>query len=103
LDEIEVHRLSGVPVVLASASLDVVVEAFAEQLGACGWIASRLGWDEGGRCKGVLSEDATGRKLALLRERFGALGGFRVLTDNPEDRELVAAALSARWVRDDED
>lgn len=103
LDEIDASRSAGVPVVLASASLDVIVEAFARRLGATDWIATELGWGRDGRCSGRIVRDATGRKLSLLVERRGPLPPMRVLTDNPEDTDLVDAAIEARIVRAHDD
>lgn len=104
LAEIEAARRAGTPVVLASASLDVVVEAFAARLGAAGFVASELAWDADGICLGGIARDATGRKLARLRERYGLLPSrLRVVTDNPEDADLLGAASDARFVRADDD
>lgn len=90
------RRASGAKVYLASASLDFIVEAFACQLEADGFIATELTFLNG-ICGGRIAVDSTGIKLQQLESRLGmSSAGFDVITDNPEDTDLMAAA-TAIW------
>lgn len=83
----------GRPVYLASATLDVVAEPLARELRCAGWVASRLA-SAHGCCLGRFVCDATGRKAELLRQRHPEvdLAACAVLTDNPEDTDLLQLA-----------
>jgi HAD superfamily phosphoserine phosphatase-like hydrolase len=90
LDE---HRAAGDRVVIVSNSLDVVVEAVAEQFGV-EWYASRLGYRDD-RCNGRIEHDLTGRKASLvasLVENQPVAPVIHAYTDNLSDRDLVEAA-----------
>lgn len=96
VDAIAKRRASGAKVYLASASLDIVVEAFANHLQADGFIATELEF-RGGVCSGRIVVDSTGRKLQQLVSKLGMTpAGFDVITDNPEDTDLMTAA-TATW------
>lgn len=85
-------------VVLASASLDVVVEAFAAALGIPRWVATELDYDAG-VCLGTIRRDATGRKRELVEQLVGApLSGHLVVTDNPEDEDLRRDAAAFEFL-----
>lgn len=96
------RRIRNAPdrTVLASASLDIVVAAFAELLDVRFWVGSELGYDTNGRCTGLITRDATGCKLQLLETRLGRpLRGFSLITDNPEDTDLMATAGLVDFIR----
>jgi phosphoserine phosphatase len=87
------HRAAGDRVVIVSNSLDVVVEAVAEQFGV-EWHASRLGYCDD-RCNGRIEHDLTGRKggvVASLVEGQPVAPVIHAYTDNLSDRDLVEAA-----------
>jgi phosphoserine phosphatase len=84
---------------LASASLDVIVEAFAACLSIPLWVASTLEIGADGNCTGHLHRDLTGRKLAAISILLGeAPGTFHLITDNPEDTDLMDAAISFEFL-----
>jgi len=87
------HRAAGDRVVIVSNSLDVVVEAVAEQI-SVEWHSSRLGF-RGERCNGRIEHDLTGRKagvVATLIQDQSTLPVVHAYTDNLSDRDLVLAA-----------
>ncbi|MFW5968591.1 MAG: HAD family hydrolase [Persicimonas sp.] len=81
----------GDRVLLASASVDAVVDAVAEKLGVEA-VSSQLDYDDDGRCTGRLAFYAKGRKLAPVRERLEDGMQLTVMTDNVSDRGLLEAA-----------
>jgi len=81
----------GDAVLLASASIDPVVEAIAAKLGVRA-VSSRLGYDRHGRCRGTLELDLTGRKVAAIRAMLLPGMALTVLTDNRCDRPLLELA-----------
>lgn len=79
--------------ILASASIDVVVAAFASLLGVSTWVATELDYDDAGRCTGRIKNEATGCKLRRLEAKTGrSFSGFQLITDNPEDTDLMSIA-----------
>lgn len=93
LARIHHHKAQGGRVLLASASLDFIVEAFALELASDGFVATELCYDANGVCRGKISRDATGCKLSRLREVIGEESfQFDAITDNPEDLDLKNAA-----------
>ena len=87
------HRAAGDRVVIVSNSLDVVVEAVAEQFGV-EWRASQLGYRDD-RCTGRIEDDLTGRKASLVAHLMGdhpVRPVIHAYTDNLSDRDLVEAA-----------
>ena len=92
-------RQQGRMVVLASASLDFIVEAFAVHLGAQVAASSRLAFTQTGRCRGIIECDSTGNKLAILQQHIGSRDfEFDVITDNPEDSDLMGAASNVWFI-----
>lgn len=82
--------------ILASASLEPVVKALAEQLGAR-YVASTLEI-RNGLITGRYREDITGQKLEVLDRRLGIKwrdGGYFAMSDNLTDRRLLARAARA--------
>lgn len=101
LARIHEHKTSGGTVLLASASLDFIVETFAEELGCSGAIATELFYDAEGNCLGRIRRDATGCKLFRLRERYlNEQFQFDAITDNPEDLDLKEGATDFWFVED---
>ena len=84
----------GIPVYLASASLDPIVVAVKEQLKLNGAVHSRLGYDRRGCCTGFFALDVTGKKLANLRRLLpeSELRRSAVYTDNVEDVDILRMA-----------
>ena len=79
--------------ILASASIDIVVAAFAGLLGVSTWVATELDYDDAGKCTGRIKRDATGCKLRRLEAKTGcSLSGFKLITDNSEDTDLMGIA-----------
>lgn len=102
VERIRLAELEGVSVVLASASLDFIVSGFAQELGVRAGASTRLRYCDEGRCLGAISLDATGNKLHILRRFLGREKfEFDVITDNPEDSDLMSAALNT-WFIDEE-
>lgn len=95
LDRIASARANGMRVLLASASIDVVVESFAELLGADGFVATKLEY-RAGVATGRIAHDTTGRKLADLRAG-GLIGDaeIEVITDDADDSDLLSSATRA--------
>jgi phosphoserine phosphatase len=91
-------REFGARVVLASASIDVVVESFAKRLDARGHVATRLEY-RAGKATGRILHDCTGRKLADL-EAAGLItdAPFDVVTDNAEDVDLLGRAECSTFI-----
>ncbi|WP_372778352.1 haloacid dehalogenase-like hydrolase [Litorivivens sp.] len=101
LDRVVSHKQAGGELYLASASLDVVVSAFAELLNAEGYVATRLRYT-GDYCQGVIERDSTGNKLAELRALPHFDGkDFEAITDNPEDEDLMQAAEKFWFIEND--
>jgi phosphoserine phosphatase len=89
----------GVPVVLASASLDFIVAGFAHVLEVSAAASTQLRYSESGYCLGVIGVDATGNKLSILREFMGPNDlEFDVITDNPEDTDLMSVASNSWFI-----
>ena len=92
-------RQVGQDVVLASASLDVIVSAFAESLGVTQWVATDLEYDADGICLGMIRRDATGRKRQLVEHLLNrTLADHVVITDNPEDVDLMPGARQIEFL-----
>lgn len=87
---------------VASASLDFIVEAFSALVGGSDFVATQLAYRADGICMGRIARDSTGCKLARIREllRVDAIH-FDVITDNPEDTDLMDAAENFWFVKDD--
>lgn len=98
LQRIATARQQGVHVVLASASLDFIVSGFADVLEVEVAVSTQLGFSYRQRCRGVIAVDSTGRKLQLLREFVGGDFEFDVITDNPEDSDLMAVANNVWFI-----
>ncbi len=89
----------GVRVVLASASLDFIVEAFAKELCVEPAVSTRLMYRADDRCVGRIVADSTGSKLALLGFYLKTREfDFDVITDNIEDVDLMAEATSTWFI-----
>lgn len=76
--------------ILVSNSLDVVVEAIADNL-ALDMVASELSWSEG-RCSGNLARDLTGCKRRNLEAFLGvSLTNLScaIVTDNKSDSDII--------------
>ena len=99
LDRIRLAQQQGVPVVLASASLDFIVAGFARALGVDAAVSTQLVYRNSQQCHGRIERDSTGRKLELLREYVGSGDlEFEVITDNPEDSDLMAVASKVWFI-----
>jgi phosphoserine phosphatase len=92
----------GIPVYLATASLDPIATAVARQLRLDGVVCSRLGYDRRGFCTGLFALDVTGRKLAHLRQMVPGtlLEEATVYTDNREDLDILRASTRAYFLGD---
>jgi len=95
LHAIQVAREYGRPVYLATATLDPVARAVAEQLALDGVVCSNLEYRETGECTGRLARDITSRKWATLHEiaTSSALTSMELYTDNAEDGDLIENAV----------
>lgn len=83
----------GDEVVLASASVDVVIEAIARHLApGARWVCSTLAVDARGRATGALSQDMTGEKARHLDALISHARHVTVVTDNFSDRALLERA-----------
>lgn len=99
LRRIKAAQDEGVRVVLASASLDFIVEGFAKALFAESAVSTRLMYRADDRCVGRIAVDSTGRKLVLLNEYVKSSEfGFDVITDNAEDTDLMQAAENVWFI-----
>jgi len=84
----------GIPVYLATASLDPIAVAVTNQLKLDGAVYSRLGYDRHGRCTGLIALNVAGKKLAHLRRMLpeSQLREAAVYTDNVEDVDILRTA-----------
>lgn len=99
LQHIRTAQEQGVRVVLASASLDFIVEAFANVLLTEPAVSTRLMYRADERCVGRIVVDSTGRKLALLNHYLETCDfEFDVITDNVEDVDLMKGAASTWFI-----
>ena len=99
LQRIRRAQEEGVSVVLASASLDFIVSGFALVLGVDAAVSTQLSYSDSQHCLGVIGRESTGCKLVLLREYIGASDlEFEVITDNPEDVDLMAEATNVWFI-----
>lgn len=99
LQRIAAARENGVPVLLASASLDFIVSAFARELDVEVAVSTRLRYREDGSCAGAIERDATAHKLEFLRAYLGGSEfEFDVITDNPEDSDLMGLASDVWFI-----
>jgi phosphoserine phosphatase len=103
LHEIHEGKLEHRQVYLATASLAAIAIAVVEELQLDGYVASDLTYQADDICTGQLALDSTSNKWNLLLSRFP---GFRdahmtVVTDNPEDDDLIRhASVAYRIVGD---
>ena len=101
LTKIREQKICKGRVLLASASLDFIVEAFAAQLESDGFVATELCYDANGVCQGKINRDSTGCKLSRLHEaNLGKPFQFDAISDNPEDVDLKNAANEFWFVED---
>ena len=84
------HQECGDRVILASSSLDIVIEPVARGLGL-EWTASELEFAEDD-CTGRLVSDLTGRKPAAISAIVPSGAALHVYTDNRSDRALLRMA-----------
>lgn len=100
INEINQWQAQSLPVVVASASLDFIVHEFARALGAETFVATRLVYGPTGICLGRIQSDSTGRKLDELRALLGRQEfEFDVITDNPEDVDLMEKADNVWFIQ----
>lgn len=93
---LQAKRQEGCTLILASASLEPVVSALAQSLGAA-FVASSLEQDNG-RLTGKFEKDVTGLKFDALTLLLGedlSERGFIALSDNLTDRILLERADEA--------
>lgn len=99
LDRINAAQQQGMRVVLASASLDFIVSGFSHVLGVEAAVSTSLKYSSDQRCLGLVDQDSTGRKLELLQEYIGESDVlFEVITDNPEDIDLMDVASEVWFI-----
>lgn len=101
VQEIIDRRNAGAKVYLASASIDVVVEAFSQLLNVDAYIATELDY-KNGKCIGTIARDSTAVKFVRLQQDVTMGPEFDVITDNPEDVDLMAAATNTWFIEHDE-
>lgn len=89
-DRLKEHLQRGDRIILASSSLDVVIEAIARNLGV-EWVASEVGFVDG-TCTGRLVNDLTGRKQAAISALLPPDASLHVYTDNRSDGALLRMA-----------
>lgn len=90
IDEFELRRLDGARVILASASICVVISALADLL-EVEYVSSQLAFEQG-RCAGRLATDISGRKPEILNAFLGMgpeTGYAYGYSDNFDDLELL--------------
>lgn len=93
VDVVRRHVVAGRSVVLASATLEPVAEAFQQALGASASVGSALAYDDCGRCQGTLQRDTTGRKWELLQPLLPSSSfQLSVYTDNHDDLDVMVHA-----------
>ena len=85
------YRKLGLEVVLCSSSIEPVVREVATYLGVSASVSTILETREG-ILTGRIIDDPTGRKLAVLRERYGNTRIAYAVSDNVSDLELLLAA-----------
>ncbi len=90
-------------VYLATASLAAIAIAVVQELQLDGYVASDLAYQADDVCTGQLALDSTGNKWNLLLSRFPEFRNVHmtVMTDNPEDDDLIRhASVAYRIVGD---
>lgn len=102
LDAVSHAQKRGLPVYLASASLDPIAAAVARQLSLNGVVSSRLKYDTRDLCAGFMALNVTGKKLAHLRLILtdSQLRDSAVYTDNIEDTDILRAAKYPHFLGD---
>jgi phosphatidylglycerophosphatase C len=101
------HQSQGHDVVFVSASFGAYLRPLADRLGADGVVCTELVVDDGGILTGGLSglncrgPEKVRRLHAWLDERYGGRAHVELWAygDSPGDRELLADADHAVWVR----
>ena len=95
-------RQRGIPVYIASASIDPIVAAVVKQLKLNGAVCSRLLYGSNGRCTGIFQTNVTGRKLTFLRQILpeSVLREAAVYTDNSEDTDILCASRHPHFLGD---
>ncbi len=81
----------GNPIVLCSASLDVIIEAIAKRFGITEWYSSTLQYSQNGICLGKLETDLLGKKHINCSIK----NDYIMVTDNISDYELVCGAIKS--------
>jgi hypothetical protein len=96
---LEIHRakLEHREVYLATASLAAIAIAVVHELQLDGYVASELAYEADDICTGQFALDSTGNKWNLLLSRFPVFrnADMTVMTDNPEDHDLMRHASIA--------
>jgi len=103
------HQRAGDMTVFVSASYEAYLDPLADLLGVDGVVATRLassngvltGLLDGANCRGAEKVRRLHAWLAQHRADVGGRPGLRVVAygDSPGDRELLADADIAHWVR----
>lgn len=93
---IDAYKAAGVPVYLATSSVDIFVEPLAAHLGVDGLLASRLEFADGvstGRIEGspVFGPEKSRRMSELLTSLAVAAGDCAFYSDSIHDRPLLEA------------
>jgi HAD superfamily phosphoserine phosphatase-like hydrolase len=87
----------GAAVYLVSSSLDFVVAEIADQLGADGWFASEMKFQED-VCTGELKTDLTGHKDQIVLSNFREQSDVEFISDNFSDANCINLVASFRPV-----
>lgn len=101
LERISKGASNGAKIVLVTASLDPIAEAFRNALGYHAAISSTLLY-AAGYCTGLLRDDLLGRKWNAVQRRIGTdvAGQFALFTDNNSDVDLISKAGHTIFIGD---
>ena len=84
------YRNTDKRLILASASLDFIVERVAKELEIDTFRATKLCYDSNQICLGKIKKDLLGKKLAAVKELMSFEKGINILiTDNWSDKNLL--------------
>ncbi len=84
----KIKSLKDEHLVLASASIEPVIQEIATRLDVASYASSTLEY-ENGISTGKLNQEAKGKKLELLRKKIPLNNGFTFISDNFSDKKIM--------------
>lgn len=87
----EIRNKSGKKLLLASASIDPIIEVINIKIKADGYISSKLGFRDN-FCTGKIIFEMKGNKLTEIEKKYPNINNLTVFSDNHSDFELMKKA-----------